>query len=101
MRNIFDQYDQPENRLTHALMTTLSMDRKLIHLCAGATLPKETRCSYAAIVGKGGDDSNVGPVAQEEFNFTAPKADWYRKTASCRLCLALPKCRGSETLGHA
>ena len=30
MRNVFDQYDQPENKLTHALMTTLSRDRGLI-----------------------------------------------------------------------
>ncbi|MDD4888867.1 MAG: hypothetical protein PHU85_02970 [Phycisphaerae bacterium] len=30
MRNLFDQYEQAENRLTHALMTTLHNDRKLI-----------------------------------------------------------------------
>ncbi len=30
MRNIFDQYDQPENKLTHALVSTLSHDRQLI-----------------------------------------------------------------------
>ena len=30
MRNVFDQYDQPENRLTHALMITLANDKKLI-----------------------------------------------------------------------
>ncbi len=30
MRNIFDQYSQPENRLTHALMSTLYHDRSLI-----------------------------------------------------------------------
>lgn len=30
MRNIFDQYTQPENRLTHALASTLAHDRKLI-----------------------------------------------------------------------
>jgi hypothetical protein len=27
MRNIFDQYAQPENRVTHALMTALDEDR--------------------------------------------------------------------------
>ncbi len=32
MRNIFDQYAQPENRVTHALMTALDMDRKLLGL---------------------------------------------------------------------
>ena len=30
MRNLFDQYEQPENRLTHALMTVLDQDRKLL-----------------------------------------------------------------------
>jgi hypothetical protein len=30
MRNIFDQYEQPENKLTHALISTLSNDRRLI-----------------------------------------------------------------------
>lgn len=30
MRNIFDQYDQPENKITHALVSTLYHDRRLI-----------------------------------------------------------------------
>ena len=30
MRNIFDQYSQPENRVTHALMTALHEDRALL-----------------------------------------------------------------------
>ena len=30
MRNIFDQYAQPENRVTHALMTALDKDRTLL-----------------------------------------------------------------------
>ncbi|MEI9969102.1 MAG: hypothetical protein WDM87_10915 [Terracidiphilus sp.] len=30
MRNIFDQYDTPENRLTHALLTCLDQDRNLL-----------------------------------------------------------------------
>ena len=30
LRNIFDQYTQPENRITHALMTALSEDRNLL-----------------------------------------------------------------------
>ena len=30
MRNIFDQYSQPENQITHALMTALNEDRKLL-----------------------------------------------------------------------
>jgi hypothetical protein len=30
LRNIFDQYAQPENRITHALMTALNEDRSLL-----------------------------------------------------------------------
>ncbi|QNN21405.1 PD-(D/E)XK nuclease family protein [Planctomycetales bacterium ZRK34] len=30
MRNVLDQYDQPENQLTHALMSTLAQDRQLV-----------------------------------------------------------------------
>ena len=30
MRNIFDQYEQPENKLTHALFSTLDKDRSLL-----------------------------------------------------------------------
>ncbi|WP_439611768.1 hypothetical protein [Reyranella sp.] len=30
MRNVFDQYSQPENRITHALMTALHEDRELL-----------------------------------------------------------------------
>jgi hypothetical protein len=30
MRNIFDQYTSAENRITHALMTALALDRKLL-----------------------------------------------------------------------
>jgi hypothetical protein len=32
LRNIFDQYSQPENRITHALLTVVNEDRNL--LCA-------------------------------------------------------------------
>ena len=32
MRNIFDQYAQPENRITHAFMTALNEDRNLLGL---------------------------------------------------------------------
>ena len=32
MRNIFDQYMQAENRVTHAFMTALNQDRKLLAL---------------------------------------------------------------------
>jgi hypothetical protein len=32
LRNIFDQYSQPENRVTHALMTAINEDRNLLGL---------------------------------------------------------------------
>jgi hypothetical protein len=32
LRNVFDQYFQPENRVMHALMTALDEDRKLLGL---------------------------------------------------------------------
>lgn len=32
MRNIFDQYTQPENKLTHALVSVLGEDKKLLRL---------------------------------------------------------------------
>jgi hypothetical protein len=31
MRNVFDQYNQPENRLTHALACCLARDKRLLH----------------------------------------------------------------------
>lgn len=31
MRNLFDQYSQPENRLTHALLVSLAEDRRLLN----------------------------------------------------------------------
>lgn len=43
MRNVFDQYSQPENRLTHALGTLLHEDSQALHAflkLAGATPPK-------------------------------------------------------------
>jgi len=30
LRNVFDQYEQPENRLTHALVCTLASEHRLI-----------------------------------------------------------------------
>ena len=35
MRNIFDQYSHPENRLTHALASCLAEDRKLLRRFVG------------------------------------------------------------------
>ncbi len=47
MRNVFDQYSQPENRVTHALATALHEDRKLLRAflrdIANNSPPKGTR----------------------------------------------------------
>jgi len=62
MRNIFDQYSQPENRLTHALVCALNEDKKLLHhfvrWVTGKSAPK-----YIEIIEQGlpGD-----PELQEE-----------------------------------
>lgn len=44
MRNIFDQYSQPENRLTHALVCALGEDngllRQFVRWASGKTAPK-------------------------------------------------------------
>src|SRR5579885_2106767 len=43
MRNLFDQYDQPENRLTHALVSSLASDpvllRRFIKWATGQKAP--------------------------------------------------------------
>ncbi len=41
MRNIFDQYTQPENRLTHSLATVLYQDRALLRSFLAAFGPKK------------------------------------------------------------
>ena len=40
MRNIFDQYNQPENRLTHSLISCLYEDRKLLSSFINKFCPK-------------------------------------------------------------
>src|ERR1700739_3459450 len=44
MRNIFDQYFQPENRVTHALMTALNEDRKLLASCLHELIKVKPPC---------------------------------------------------------
>ncbi len=47
MRNIFDQYSQPENRLTHALVSCLAGDprllRKFVRWATGDSVPAGRR----------------------------------------------------------
>ena len=48
MRNIYDQYSQPENRLTHALLASLAEDRWLLNafvLWASGRNVKKTKLS--------------------------------------------------------
>ena len=49
MRNLFDQYDQPENRLSHALAVCLYEDRRLLNdflLWMGVTPPRKSSELY-------------------------------------------------------
>lgn len=41
MRNLFDQYTQPENRLTHSLATVLDQDRALLRSFLSTFCPKK------------------------------------------------------------
>jgi len=47
LRNLFDQYESPENRLTHALASCLAEDRRLLRRfvkwATGATIPPHAR----------------------------------------------------------
>lgn len=43
MRNVFDQYAQPENRLTHALLSSLEADRALLRRFVSWGAGKEAR----------------------------------------------------------
>jgi len=64
MRNVFDQYTQPENRLTHALICTLHADRSLLKPflkwagCKDIPNPKQLFITEQQIPGKpiSGDD---------------------------------------------
>jgi hypothetical protein len=66
MRNIFDQYVQPENRITHALMTALNEDEQLLHAFLGdiarLTPPKR---KYPLRIS---EQSNPGRIDREEMN---------------------------------
>src|SRR5687768_12156786 len=47
MRNIFDQYSQPENRITHALIVALNEDRwllaKFLNELVGVNYPRDLK----------------------------------------------------------
>lgn len=43
MRNLFDQYSQPENRLSHALLSSLAADRRLLNSFVLWATGKSTR----------------------------------------------------------
>lgn len=50
MRNIFDQYNQPENRLTHALVCCLFEDRKLLNSFISWVLATKPKIKNVQIV---------------------------------------------------
>ncbi len=41
------------------------------------------RCAYVMIAGEGGDDTNVGTIAANDFNYVPPAIDWYYMLAHC------------------
>ena len=49
MRNVFDQYSQPENRLTHALLSALSADRRLLGRFLKWSVAKDVRGSRLSV----------------------------------------------------
>jgi len=50
LRNIFDQYSQPENRVTHSLMTALQEDRKLLGLFLRDVIGTKPPCHPSTLV---------------------------------------------------
>lgn len=42
-----------------------------------------TYCNYVTVVGDGGDDANVGNIADTDFTFVVPPTDWYYILAQC------------------
>lgn len=73
VRNLFDQYEHPENRLTHALVCCLDSDRQLLgrflrrFLGASAAIPKKLSIIEQTIPGEpephAGDESDSLPDA--------------------------------------
>ena len=66
MRNVFDQYSQPENRLTHALMTALHEDRGLLALFLreiAGVMPPVARKGLSVLVQQ---LPETPPVSEEE-----------------------------------
>lgn len=49
MRSLFDQYNHPENRLTHALLSTLANDRQLLNRFVRWTCGRNIKASRAEI----------------------------------------------------
>ncbi len=41
------------------------------------------RCAYVTINGEGGDDTNVGTIADTEFSYVPPPTDWFYILAQC------------------
>ena len=64
MRNLFDQYSEPENRLTHALLSCLSNDRRLLRqfirwIPETRRLPRMLEVLEQALPGERGDVSEA------------------------------------------
>lgn len=66
MRNVFDQYSQPENRLTHALMTTLHEDRGLLALFLREVVGKKPPVAATRLSVLTQELPETPPVSEEE-----------------------------------
>ncbi len=64
MRHLFDQYHQPENRLTHALAASLDNDPKLLGRFLRRFLPKEARREMPPLRGLSICEQTLPGIAQ-------------------------------------
>ena len=66
MRNVFDQYSQPENRLTHALMVSLDSDRWLLNRFVRWVTGKNVR-KQKLVVREQSLPGDEGDLSEEEI----------------------------------
>lgn len=65
MRNLFDQYNQPENRLTHALLSCLSRDHRLLRRFV-RWIPETHRISKAIEVLEQALPGELGEISETD-----------------------------------
>lgn len=67
MRNLFDQYSQPENRLTHALLSCLDADRPLLQRFVAWSVHRTVKGQQLEILGQSlpGDQLDISEETAE------------------------------------